>query len=117
MLRRSLLTGLIALVPTTAFSRAFIKDTECTRFIPCIEKGNTVYTYNKIGIPVSYSKELAADLQSIIGVDVNKILHNMYGTEFYISKKIIRYKTDSWIKYSRISNDTRDKTLQWYVKV
>ena len=117
MFRRSLLTGLIALVPTTAFSRSFIKDTECIGFIPCIEKGNTVYTYNKIGIPVSYSKELAADLYSIHGMDAKNTLQNIYGTSFSITKKIVKYKTETWLKFTRITNDSRDKPYIWYQKV
>lgn len=121
MLRRALITGLIVgsigMLSKPVSARSFIKDTECTGFIPCIEKGNIVYTYNKIGIPVSYSKELAADLYSIHGMDAKKILHNMYGISFSITKKIVRYKTETWLKFTRISDDSRDKPYVWYVKV
>lgn len=117
MLRRLLLTGLIALLPSTAFSRSFINDTECIGTIPCIEKGNRVYTYNKINIPVSYSKELAADLYSIHGMDAKKILQNMYGTSFSITKKIVRYRTETWLKFTRVTDDSRDKPYIWYQKV
>lgn len=117
MLRRALITGLIVGLPNIASARSFINDTECTGFIPCFEKGNKVYTYNKIGIPVSYSKELAADLYTIHGMDAKKTLQNMYGTNFSITKKIVRYKTEKWLKFTRITDDSRDKPYVWYQKL
>ena len=121
MLRRALITGLIVgsigMLSKPVSSRSFIKDTECTGFIPCIEKGNRVYTYNKIGIPVSFSKESAADMHSIYGINLLKTYQNMYGTQFYNTRKNVKYKTENWIKYTRITNDSRDKPYVWYVKV
>lgn len=121
MLRRSLL-GFIggtvgSLLATPVLARSFIKETECGDFTPCIERGNMVYTYNKIGIPVSYSKELAADLYSIHGMDAKKTLQNMYGTSFSITKKIVRYKTETWLKFTRITDDSRDRPYIWYQKI
>lgn len=117
MLIRSLLAGLIILIPGTAYSRSFINDTECIGTIPCIERGNIVYTYNKIGIPISFSKESAADMHSIHKINLLKTYQNMYGTQFYNTRKNVKYKTEKWIKYTRITDDSRDKPYVWYQKV
>ena len=114
MLRRAFITGLILGLPTIASARSFIKDTECIGKMPCIERGNMVYIQNKIGLTVSYTREISADLYSMYRMDAKKIYQNMYGTSFSISKKNVKYKNKLWLKFTRVSNDTRDKPYVWY---
>jgi hypothetical protein len=120
MNRRFLLAGLFALpvsLPAEASLRSYSFDTFCSGNIPCWERGNTVYTYNKIGIPVSYTKELASDLKIIHNLDAKNILQNMYGSSFSINKKIIKNKNKLWLKFTIISDDIRDKEFSWYLDV
>jgi len=82
MNRRTLLASILALPLSTLPASAALHN-------------HTWYVVpNKLGINVSYSSAMAADLWTIYGIDIKKIIPHMQGTEFNVSlRKLKKWKT------------------------
>lgn len=71
-----------------------------------------VRTTNKLGLPVTYTRSMAADLWSIHGIEAEYLLNNIYGTSFHIKKEFRPNMKKHLFKL--YTNNKADGAFFWY---